>query len=150
MAYLLDTNILLRFAIPATSVDEQIIEAVRRLRRRGERLHFSPQNVAEAWNSGTRPLDKNGFGLSIQEADAMVVRLERAFTLLPDVPEAYPRWRHLVREVGVSGVQVHDARLVAWMQAHGITHILTRNVGDFARYTPLTGITVVAPEDVLA
>lgn len=38
--------------------------------------------------------------------------------------------------------QVHDARLVALMQAHGITHILTLNGSDFTRYP---GITPVDP-----
>ena len=121
-----------------------------RLKERGERLHFAPQTAAEFCNTATRPKNKNGFGLSLDEAETYLMEAEVLFDVLPDVPQVYPRWRQQVREVGVSGVQVHDARLVAWMQAHRVTHILTRNVGDFARYTPLTGITVVAPEDVLA
>jgi hypothetical protein len=46
----------------------------------------------------------------------------------------------------VQGVQVHDARLVAYMQAHGVAHILTLNGADFARYP---GITAIAPTDLL-
>ncbi len=30
---------------------------------------------------------------------------------------------------------VHDARLTAAMLVHGLTHILTFNISDFARYT---------------
>jgi len=45
---------------------------------------------------------------------------------------------------GVSGVQVHDARLVAAMTVHGVTHILTLNPTDFARYTTV-GIVAVDP-----
>jgi hypothetical protein len=37
-------------------------------------------------------------------------------------------------------VQVHDARLVALMQVHGITHILTLNGADFARYPGIVPI----------
>jgi hypothetical protein len=47
--------------------------------------------------------------------------------------------------VGVSGVQVHDARLAAVMRVHGLTHILTLNAADFARYP---GIIAVHPQDV--
>lgn len=42
--------------------------------------------------------------------------------------------------VDVRGRQVYDARLVAVMLAHGITHILTFNGNHFRRFT---GITVV-------
>ncbi len=48
---------------------------------------------------------------------------------------------------GVSGVQVHDARLVAAMISHGATHILTFNTADFARYAP-EGIMAVDPATV--
>lgn len=47
----------------------------------------------------------------------------------------------------VSGVQVHDARLVAAMQAHNITHILTFNTSDFTRYASL-GIVPVDPATI--
>ncbi|MCG6133823.1 MAG: hypothetical protein MET45_04030 [Nostoc sp. LLA-1] len=32
-------------------------------------------------------------------------------------------------------VNVHDARLVAVMCVHGLTHILTFNISDFTRYS---------------
>lgn len=57
--------------------------------------------------------------------------------MLPDTAAVYPHWRQLVMNLTVSGVQVHDARLVAFMLVHGVTHILTLNPGDFARYSPL-------------
>jgi hypothetical protein len=44
-------------------------------------------------------------------------------------------------------VQVHDARLVAAMLAHGVPQILTLNPRDFQRYTE---ITVLHPADVVA
>jgi hypothetical protein len=44
-----------------------------------------------------------------------------------------------------SPAQVHDARLVAVMRVHGLTHVLTFNPTDFTRYP---GITVVRPQDV--
>jgi predicted nucleic acid-binding protein len=40
----------------------------------------------------------------------------------------------------VSGVQVHDARLVAAMQVHGAARILTFNVKDFSRYMDIEAI----------
>ena len=57
----------------------------------------------------------------------------------------FPLWRHLVESNDIIGRQVFDARIVAVMQAHGATHLLTRNAGHFQRYT---GITVDEPKDV--
>jgi predicted nucleic acid-binding protein len=51
----------------------------------------------------------------------------------------------MVVAYGVSGVQVHDARLAAAMRVHGMTHILTFNPADFQRYP---GITVVHPANL--
>jgi predicted nucleic acid-binding protein len=42
----------------------------------------------------------------------------------------------------VTGVRVHDARLVAVMQAHAIERILTFDAGDFAGFP----IEVLMPE----
>jgi hypothetical protein len=44
----------------------------------------------------------------------------------------------------VTGVQVHDARLVAWMKTQAISHLITFNVTDFARYG---GIVAESPVD---
>jgi predicted nucleic acid-binding protein len=41
---------------------------------------------------------------------------------------------------GVSGVQVHDARLVAAMRVHGVKRILTFNERDFARYADVEAV----------
>jgi hypothetical protein len=43
------------------------------------------------------------------------------------------------------GKNAHDARLVAAMRVHGLTHLLTFNAQDFRRYP---GINVVTPGDL--
>ena len=43
----------------------------------------------------------------------------------------------------MAGKKAHDARLVAAMNLHGITHIVTFNSDDFARDA---GITVIHPQ----
>ena len=58
-------------------------------------------------------------------------------TFLPDNERVYSIWRQLVIANNVRGVQVHDARLAAIMQAYGLTHILTLNQPDFLRYTDI-------------
>jgi hypothetical protein len=40
----------------------------------------------------------------------------------PQGSRVHIEWRRVVTEHRVSGAQVHDARIVAAMLAHGITH----------------------------
>ena len=67
--------------------------------------------------------------------------IERILTLLPDSPATYPEWKRLVIKHSVQGSKVHDTRLVAAMNVHGVGRILTFNADDFRRY----GIEVLDP-----
>jgi predicted nucleic acid-binding protein len=110
-------------------------------------LFFTFQNIAELWNVAPRPLHRNGFGLTPEEVEEDVESIEALLSLLPDGAVTYSEWRGIVSNLQVSGVQVHDARLAAAMVVHDLTHLLTFNKADFARYT---GITALDPSDVLA
>jgi predicted nucleic acid-binding protein len=63
-----------------------------------------------------------------------VAKIERVLTLLPDSTAMYAKWKRLVVAHNVPGSKVHDARLVAAMNAHGVHRILTFDAGDFTRY----------------
>lgn len=145
--HLLDTNALLRLAQRDDPEHGLVTAAIDRLLEEGAELCYTPQNVVEFWNVFTRPREKNGFGLSVAQADHQSALIENRFTLLPDNEKIHREWRRLVVVHQVKGVNVHDARLVAAMLAHGITHLLTRNRSDFQRYSD---ITVVDPAEVSA
>ena len=63
-----------------------------------------------------------------------MAKIEALLTLLPDTPDAYPEGKRLVIKYGAQGVQVHDTRLVAAMNVHGVTQLLTINIRDFLRF----------------
>lgn len=147
MVYLIDTNILLRIARRSDEHFPIVRKSIRELLAKGHQLHTTLQNFAEFWNVSTRPVFQNSMGLSLAETDDLLDELESMFTLIPDLPEVYPEWRDLIVNYSVSGVQVHDARLVATMIVHGVTHILTFNTSDFVRYSP-TGIVAVDPAKI--
>ena len=132
--YLIDTNVLLRLFRTVDPQHQFIKTALRDLNGQGAGLYFSLQNIAEFWNVCTRPLERNGYGLTISETNRCVQEIERTMTFLPDSEEVYSIWRRLVMAHDVRGVQVHDARLAAIMQAYGLTRILTMNQTDFLRY----------------
>jgi predicted nucleic acid-binding protein len=145
LAYLVDTNVLLRLAVPADPRHLSARRAVEALEEAG--LYVGSQNFVEFWNVATRPVDNNGLGLKVPIAERVLSQLEQAFSRLPEPAEVYDRWRELVVRFGVSGVKVHDARLVALMLANDIAQILTFNAADFRRYEVL-GIQAFEPENL--
>jgi predicted nucleic acid-binding protein len=98
------------------------------------------RTLLEFWNTCTRPLDRNGYGLSPQEADRRTRFFEDKLRLLPDSLAVHQEWRKLLVVSNVSGVHVHDARLVAAMRVHGVGRILTFNEKDFARYRDIEAV----------
>jgi predicted nucleic acid-binding protein len=148
VAYLVDTNLLVRLAQPHHPLNAIARLALDALRDRGEDMCITSQNLIEFWGVATRPVDSlNGLGITPEKADQELTQLEGFFRLLPDVSSIYPNWRRLVVGARVSGRQVHDARLVAVMLAHDISHLLTFNTSDFKRYR---GVTVIHPQEVVS
>jgi len=115
------------------------------LAEQGVRLCYTSQTLAEFWNACTRPIDKNGFGLSVAETDRLAQVIERNFEFLPDNHEVHNRWRSLLVAHNIQGVQVHDARLAASMYVYGVRQILTINIRDFRRFRDLH---VVHPREI--
>jgi predicted nucleic acid-binding protein len=69
-------------------------------------------------------------------------RFQTIFRILPETLEIFPNWRKLVLQHRVSGIKVHDTRIVAAMSVHHVPKILTFDRDDFNRYE---SITVVHP-----
>jgi len=145
MAFLADTNVLLYWLQPNSPERVVAMHAVRILHGRGEKVYVLPQNIIELWNRATRPIAAGGLGLTVAQTDAEARYLESLFPVLYDTPVIYDAWRQLVVSVGVSGVQVYDARIAAAMRIHGLTDLLTFNPADFIRYP---GINAVHPRDI--
>ena len=141
---LVDTNILLRTLQPSHPQRETARGAIKALTARGHELRIVPQNLMGLWVVATRPAAQNGLGLSTAQAESELMRLKSMFPLLPDAPAIYPVWENLVIRYRISGKPVHDARLVAAMQVHGLTSILTFDRTGFSRYS---GIKLVHPAD---
>ena len=122
-----------------------VSRAVSMLFDRGDELHVIGQNLIEFWAVATRTINENGLGLTVTEAALELTKLKTTFTVLPDSADVLPLWEELVVRHQVRGKQAHDTRLVAAMNVHKLTHLLTFNTTDFKRFT---GITVISPTDV--
>jgi predicted nucleic acid-binding protein len=147
MEVLVDTNILLRCADPAHRMHEGAVEAVRVLRRRGDRPCVAAQNLIEFRAVCTRARDANGLGMSQDQAGEEIARLKVLFHVLVDFPAILSIWERLVSSYTAVGKQNHDARIVAAMLVHEVHSVLTFNKEDFIRYPE---IAVITPQDLAA
>jgi predicted nucleic acid-binding protein len=147
MRYLADTNIVSCRELSSDPQHGMVKSAVDHLLLREEKIYACPQNMLEFHAMATRPVEANGLGMTPTEARAQAQVIESVFPLLPDVASIYPHWCALIDAYGIIGRQSFDARLVAVMLAHGISHLLTLNPAHFRRYE---GITVVEPVQLIA
>jgi len=85
--------------------------------------------------------------MTTTEAASELERIKGMFLFLPETPAIYPAWEALVVQHQVIGKPAHDARLIAAMQVHGLTAILTFDRTGFSRYP---GVEVIHPEQVKA
>jgi predicted nucleic acid-binding protein len=149
MAFLLDTSILARLANRADSLYPVADPAVARLLLRNELLHVTPQNLIEFRNVATRPNSVNGLGLTVAEAESKAAIFEASFPLLMETAAIFPAWKALVNALGVTGKQVHDARLAAVCQVHQVSHLLTFNTNHFATLaTCVLSLVIVDPATI--
>jgi len=144
-AYLVDTNIWLRAVQRESPHHALAVNALAALLTRGEVIGLVAQNLIEFWSVASRPSAANGLGWPVATVLQEIDRLLTQFPLLEETPALFTHWRHLVTTHQIIGRRVHDARLVAAMLAHGVTHLLTFNGDDFRAFNE---IVVVSPTDV--
>ena len=147
MTVLVDANLLLRRVQPGHPMHQSTMDAVATLRAQGNDLCVVPRVLYEFWVGCTRPVGVNGLGKTAAEAAVELRTLKSDFIVLDDTPAILPEWERLVTTHAVLGKNAHDARLVAAMLVHGVTHLLTFNDQNFRRFTV---VTVLTPAAVLA
>jgi predicted nucleic acid-binding protein len=130
--YLLDTNVLLRSSDPNSPLQGLADLSVARLLGGNNQLYVTSQNIIEFWVVATRPVAVNGLGWSVEQTRVEVEQILDQFPQLEETPQIFPYWFNLVTTYQLQGKRVHDARLVAVMLAHGVTHLLTFNTADFS------------------
>ena len=75
MAYLLDSNILIRQFDVACHLRSQAISSLENLISTGEDVVIFPQVVIEFWSVVTRPINVNGLGWTPVQAEAAINNL---------------------------------------------------------------------------
>lgn len=145
MKILVDTNILVRINERGHPLQVLCSQVLTHLLKEGHELLGCAQAMIEFWAVATRPLAANGLGLTSAETEAALVKFEKLLVFLPEPADVGARWRSLANKHSIVGKQAHDTRLVAWMQAHSISSILTLNTKHFTRFSE---VTCISPEEL--
>ena len=132
MRILLDSNVLLRSIQPGHPQHAEAVSAVKSLETGGHNPVVVPQVLYEFWVVATRPIAQNGLGLPSAVAEQEIAQIRSIRDILHDDQSILDAWLALVSKYAVLGKKAHDARLVAAMLRHGVTHLLTFNAQDFA------------------
>ena len=146
MRYLVDTNVLLRWSHGDSEDHSLCTGTIDGLLADGHDVCICAQVLIEFRVVATRPWNVNGLGLTPADVKARTKDLRRMFTCLPEPPDIADRWEAVADRFSVIGRQAHDARIAALMLAHGVTHMLTLNPADFARYSDITAVT---PQEIV-
>ncbi|MEQ8996507.1 MAG: type II toxin-antitoxin system VapC family toxin [Coleofasciculus sp. B1-GNL1-01] len=144
--YLLDTNIILRFCNRSDLDHTLAVDAVTQLLNQGDECFITAQILIEFWVVATRPVEVNGLGWTTEQVHDIIQQLLVQFPLLEESPDIFPNWLSLVSANKVMGKRTHDARIVAVMLTHAITHLLTFNPKDF---TVAQNIIIVHPQELI-
>jgi predicted nucleic acid-binding protein len=148
MAVLLDTGVLLRICERLDPNYNDVRAALKLLWARGDELVIAPQNAVEFWNVSTRPpTARGGFGHSMGKTRARLLAIERICRVLSETSATYVEWKRIVVAHSITGVSVHDARIVAQMAVWDVPTIVTLNPADFKRFP---GIVVQTPRELLS
>jgi predicted nucleic acid-binding protein len=148
MRVLLDTGVLLRLFERSDPNYSDIRAALKLLWSRNEELLIAPQNAVEYWNVSTRPTSaRGGFGHSIAKTHPRLAAIQRICRVLPESEAIFVEWKRIVIAHSITGVSVHDARIVAQMAIANVGTLVTLNPADFRRYP---GIMVMTPRDLLS
>lgn len=143
---LVDTPLLVRLANSSDVLHDVAFGAIAALHLQSIPLCIAAQNLIEFRNVATRSVAENGLGYSIAQTEEKAAEFEALFTLLEENAAVYPAWKALVHQAGTIGKQVHDARLVAVCQVHGVDSIMTFNRRHFVRFLlHVPWLTVVDP-----
>jgi len=87
MAYLVDSNILVRLRDLDSlerAVCEQVVQASL---QQGVRLYLCAQSLIEFWAVSTRPREANGLGLDTEQVFTGITTIVRSIPLLPEPPD---------------------------------------------------------------
>lgn len=135
-----DTNVLIHASIGASSLHQMARQNLEEYYQSAVDMWISRQVLREFIAALTRPQPFSpALPINVAVSEARLV--EARFHVADEDAQVTEGLFDLLLRIPAGGKQIHDANIVATMQANGRTHLLTENTSDFARFSQL--ITIV-------
>jgi predicted nucleic acid-binding protein len=138
-AIFIDTNILIYATDNESPFHAKSLGMLNRLMTDGTECVISPQIVREYLVVSTREVSPDDPARSA--ALSNIEKFVEAFTVLDENRATVAKLQTIVDKSDVGGKQIHDANIVAVMQAHGVKRLVTHNLDDFRAYAQWIEIT---------
>lgn len=135
-AAFVDTNILVYAKLAQAPLHAVAVQRLTALVETGAVLWVSRQILREYLAAMTRPNTLTS-PIPINALVEDVRDFATHFQVADDTSAVTEKLLALVEQVEVGGKQLHDANIVATMQAYEVQHLLTHNAADFARFAHL-------------
>jgi len=131
-ALFVDTNVLVYANVIETPFHEQALAAINAAYQADRTIWISRQVIREYLVTMTRPqaFENLPKATVLEQIDQFIER----FQVADDTAAVTGQLVKLMRDFQIGGKQVHDANIVATMQAYGIPALLTHNTKDFERF----------------
>lgn len=131
-ALFIDTNVLVYANVLETPFHQQALAAINAAYQSGRTIWISRQVIREYLVTLTRPQAFES--LPRETVLEQVGQFIKRFEVADDTPAVTDQLLQLLANQKLGGKQVHDANIVATMQAYGIPALLTHNTKDFERF----------------
>ena len=118
---------------------------LRALQKDGVDLWISRQILREYLAAMTRPNTLTA-AIPISSLVHDVTMFAAHFQVAEDDALVTETLLDLLAAVTVAGKQIHDANIVAPMQAYGVTRMITHNTSDFTRFSGLITVMPLTPQ----
>jgi predicted nucleic acid-binding protein len=140
-AWFVDTNVLVYANVAQAPLHTVALTRLQEVARTGVPLWISRQVLREYLAVVTRP-QRWSAPQPLVRALARVRYFQRRFQVADETAVVTACLLTLLRTIPAGGAQIHDANIVATMQAYGIQRVLTENAADFARFA---GVITIVP-----
>lgn len=137
-ALFVDTNVLVYANVIETPFHEQALAAINTAYQANRIIWISRQVIREYLVTMTRP--QTFENLPRATVLEQIGQFTKHFEVADDTSAVTERLLQLLSDHKLGGKQVHDANIVATMQAYAIPALLTHNVKDFDRFGEIVRI----------
>jgi predicted nucleic acid-binding protein len=131
-----DTNVLVYASVISAPSHQPALKAIVDMKKAKTELWISRQILREYLAVLSRPQTFVN-PIPISTLVSRVRAFQSWFLIADEGPQVTAHLLSIVAQVPMGGKQIHDANIVATMQAYGVGKLLTHNISDFTRFSAL-------------